>query len=170
MQHSNVICYLKLHIVYFLLAGIEAFAVSRISGRKKKSKTNKLVSNLKVKVYLQLGSFFLALRIVIQPVGPLLAWHSNNTHKRIRFMKKVRAHCGVNVQIGNCPARIFYFVAMVCVNWTKKKNLNLENESFENSHTYIKINYIDENPDRRGNEAWCYETRTEAITASVQQI
>lgn len=39
-------------------------------------------------MYVQLGSFFLALRIVIQPVGPLLAWHSNNTHKRKRFMKK----------------------------------------------------------------------------------
>lgn len=29
----------------------------------------------------------------------------------------------------------------------KKKKKNLENESFESSRTYIKMNYIDENPD-----------------------
>lgn len=28
-----------------------------------------------------------------------------------------------------------------------KKKMNLENESFESSRTYIKTNYIDENPD-----------------------
>lgn len=54
-------------------------------------------------------------------------------------MKKVQAHCGVNIQIGNYPDRIWLFVS------TAQKIVSLENESFENSHTYKNINWADEN-------------------------
>lgn len=58
---------------YFLLARKETFAVSWMSGWLKKSKANEIVLNLGQGVF----TVGLAVRIVFQPVGPLLAWQSN---------------------------------------------------------------------------------------------
>lgn len=114
-----------------------------------------------------LGLFWL-LELCFSLLGPYWPGSLTNTHDRIHEMKKVRAHGGVNIQIGNYPARICCFVPMVCVHCTKKI-VNFENESLENSHTCK--NQLDWwKPWLKRKWSMVLWKRTGAIIASVQQI
>lgn len=96
--------------------------------------------------------FILGCWIAFQPVQPSLTWQSNKHAQQDTLCEKnVWDHRGVNIQIGNYPARFYCFVPKICVHCTKRKyEFGIKNQ---NKFILYKKKII-------CTEAWCDEKRT----------